>query len=533
MTIAFPPPSPPSSAGAAPSIPTLARAPDGLRPPMLPVGERRFRPTWHGDGTRSWARWRWPFTRRTVLRVRGDHNPRTLARERTIVDKRPLWWVAGLAALLVVPLAIGTPTVLDAAAIFAIYAAINLVWMLIVGTAGLFSLATLAVVGTAAYTAAWLSIQFGLPWWVMLGVGGGVGLVAGLVIALPAIRLDGFYYALLTLGLVELCRVYVVQSKVLGSATGGLYGADPYVPAAFDGTPTELVIKYLASFVLLLAALALYRVINGQRLGRLLRTAREDEAFAEAVGIGYDRARVQVFLISSAALGVIGGFYAAHFKGVSPSIFSTDQLMLMLAMIVIGGIGTAEGAVVGTLLVVLTDKLLVEWGPWRLVLIGLLMLATVLFTRAGLFGIRAQFRAWRDRVKSERRAARTEKGGEIVPEEAAEIRDKQTIYYRRQDKQLRDYLKTLVTDALIEEHRAKPLGQHSEALERVLNYFRRAGVTDKYAVLAEKPFAAYRVVALSGKRGVPPRQVDDVVHTSMDAALHAVFLRRVNDLMES
>ncbi|MCU0869325.1 MAG: branched-chain amino acid ABC transporter permease, partial [Burkholderiales bacterium] len=424
-------------------------------------------------------------------------------------------------------------TVLDAAAIFSIYAAINLVWMLIIGTAGLFSLATLAVVGTAAYGSAWLAIQFGLPWWAMPAIGAGTGLVAGLVIALPAIRLDGFYYALLTLGLVELCRVWVVQSRALGSATGGLYGAPSYVPEAFDGTPTELQIKYFACLALLLAALALYRVVNGQRLGRLLRTAREDEAFAEAVGIGYDRARIQVFLISSAALGVIGGFYAAHFKGVSPSIFSTDQLMLMLAMIVIGGIGTAEGAVVGTLLVVLADKLLVEWGPWRLVLIGALMLATVLFTRAGLFGIRAQFRAWRDRIKSERRSARTEKGGEIVPEEAAEIRDKQTIYYRRQDKLLRDYLKTLIDEALIAEHRAKPLGQHSEALERVLNYFRRAGVADKYAIQTITPFAAWRVVALSGRRGVPPRQVDDVVHTRLDDALHAVFLRRVNDLMES
>lgn len=504
-----------------------------VQPRLSLVGRRRWWPRLRGDGEHLWRRVRYPFTRRTVLRVRGEYNPKTLARERTIVDKRPIWWLIGLVLLAVVPAWIGNASLLSATTIFAIYAAINLVWMLIIGTAGIFSLATLAVVGAAAYGASYFSIQSGLPWWGMIGVGSAIGLVFGVIIALPAIRLEGFYYALLTLGLVELCRVYVVQSKVFGSATGGLYGADTYVPESLQDTDGAVLLGYYAALAMLLLALALYRLVNGQRLGRLLRTAREDEAFAEAVGIGYNRARVQVFLISSVALGAIGGFYASHFKGVSPSIFSMDQLLLMLAMIVIGGIGTAEGAVVGTLIVVLLDKLLIEWGPMRLVLIGVLMLATVLFTRSGLFGIKAQFRAWRERKKSERRARRTEKGGEVVPEEATDIADKQAIYYRRQDKAIRDYLKSLVTDELIEEHRRKPLGQHSEALERVLNYFRRGPVPDKYAVMTIKPFAAYRVVALAGRRGVPPRLVDDRVYSTLDEAYHAVFLRRVNDLLES
>ncbi|MCA3131912.1 MAG: branched-chain amino acid ABC transporter permease [Rhodocyclaceae bacterium] len=504
-----------------------------VRPVLSAVGRRRWWFKLKGGGDRLWRRVRYPFTRRTVLRIRGEYNPKTLARERTVVDKRPIWWLIGLTLLAVLPPLSGNTSLLSAATIFAIYASINLVWMLIIGTAGIFSLATLAVVGASAYGAAWLSIQHGLPWWGMISTGAGLGLAFGVIVALPAIRLEGFYYALLTLGLVELCRVYVVQSKVFGSATGGLYGADTYVPEALQDSDGAVLLGYAAAFVMLLAMLGLYRLVNGQRLGRLLRTAREDEAFAEAVGIGYDRARVQVFLISSVALGAIGGFYASHFKGVSPSIFSTDQLLLMLAMIVIGGIGTAEGAVVGTLIVVLLDKLLIEWGPMRLVLIGLIMLGTVLFTRGGLFGIKSQFRAWRERRKSERRAARTEKGGEVVPEEATDIHDKQAIYYRRQDKLIRDYLRTLVTDELIEEHRRKPLGQHSEALERVLNYFRRGPVPDKYAVMAIKPFEAYRVVALAGRRGVPPRLVDDRVYPTLEEAYHAVFLRRVNDLLES
>jgi branched-chain amino acid transport system permease protein len=335
------------------------------------------------------------------------------------------------------------------------------------------------------------------------------------------------------MGLVELCRVSVVQSKALGSATGGLFGADSYLPDTLDETPA-LVLGYWCCLAVMCAALALYRLVNGQRLGRLLRSAPEKhEAFAEACGIDYRRARIEVFLISSCALGAIGGFYAAHFRGASPSLFGIDNLLLLLAMIVIGGLGTAEGAVVGTLLVVAIDKLLIDLGPMRLVLIGALMLGTVLFTRNGLFGIRAQFRAWRDKVKSQARAERTEKGGEVMPEEATEIGDKAVIAHRRYDKRSRDHLKTLVSPAVLEEHRLCPRGQHSDALMRLLAYFRFTAMEDKYALRADEPFKAYRLIALSGVRGVPPRGVDDKVYASLTEAYHAVFLKRCQDLLES
>ena len=500
--------------------------------PTRSVGQRRLFPKLRAHGSRTWHRLRYPLTRRTALLVRTEYNPRTLAAEKTIVDQRPLYWIVGLAFLAVAPL-FGGNALLSAAAVFAIYAAINVVWMLVIGTAGIYSLATLAVVGTAAYGAAWLSIAHGLPWWGMIAVGPLFGLAFGIVIALPAIRLEGFYYALLTVGLAEVCRVYVVQSRALGSSSGGLYGADSYLP---DGTPerTGLIISYYAAFVLMLGALALYRMVNGQRLGRLLRAAPEKhEAFAEALGINYRAARIQVFLISSAALGLIGGFYATYFKGASPSLFSMDSLLLLLAMIVIGGIGRTEGAVVGTLIVVLFDRVLIGLGPMRLICIGAIMLGTVLFLRGGLFEIPAQFHAWREKKKSERRALQDARGGETMPEEASEIRDKQVIYIRRFDKSVRDRLKSLVTDELIEAHRRNPAGPHPEALERLLNYFRRASVADKYAILTMRQFAAYRVIALSGRRGVAPRAVDDQVYKTLEEAQHAVFLKRLHDLMES
>ena len=202
-------------------------------------------------------------------------------------------------------------------------------------------------------------------------------------------------------------------------------------------------------------------------------------------------------------------------------------------MLVIGGIGRAEGAVVGTAIVVFLDKVLISLGPIRLILIGIIMLLVVLYLRNGLFGIKAQFRNWRDKKKSEHRSSRTEKGGEMLPEEATEMPDKDLVYMRRFDKMQRDYLKTLVCPEVINEHRRSPQGQHSEALQRLLIYFRSRPQVDKYAIVTVELYRAYRIVALSGFRGVPPRVVEDKIYPTLQEAFHGVFMRRVQDLLES
>ena len=214
-----------------------------------------------------------------------------------------------------------------------------------------------------------------------------------------------------------------------------------------------------------------------QAAGRVLRLAPEKrEAFAAACGVDYKRARITIFLVTSVALGFIGGFYAAQYRGVAYAIFDFQTVLLGLAMVTIGGIGRAEGAVLGTLVVMFLRDVLIEFGPLRYLIIGGAMLGVVLFLNNGYFGIRKQFNAWRAKKRGEWRSTRAEKGGEALPEEATEIDDKDVLYFRRHDMMQRDYLKTLVSPEIIEEHRRQPLGQHSEALERVLLYFRRAKI---------------------------------------------------------
>ena len=113
------------------------------------------------------------------------------------------------------------------------------------------------------------------------------------------------------------------------------------------------------------------------------------------------------------------------------------------------------------------------------------------------------------------------------------LRDQGEVYRRYFDEKQREYLKTLVCDELITEHEAKPLGQHSEPLARLLHYFRHAPQAGKYAIKRELRSRTFRIVALSGRRGVPPRAVGDEAYGRVEEAYHALFLRRVEDLMAS
>jgi branched-chain amino acid transport system permease protein len=111
--------------------------------------------------------------------------------------------------------------------------------------------------------------------------------------------------------------------------------------------------------------------------------------------------------------------------------------------------------------------------------------------------------------------------------------DRELLVYARWQARIASDIRALITDELIEEHQRKPLGQHSDGLERVLNYFRRAPQSHKYIGVCTRPWAEWRIGVLSGVRGVPPTILDDERFTSEDALQHGIFLRRVRDLTAS
>jgi len=111
-----------------------------------------------------------------------------------------------------------------------------------------------------------------------------------------------------------------------------------------------------------------------------------------------------------------------------------------------------------------------------------------------------------------------------------ELIDRDALVLEDWDRKQRERIRALVTDELVEEHARKPLGQHSDALERVLSYFRRQPNAGKYIIVATEPWREYRIAVLSGERGVVPGVVEDETFATEEAAMHGVFLRRLRDL---
>jgi branched-chain amino acid transport system permease protein len=114
-----------------------------------------------------------------------------------------------------------------------------------------------------------------------------------------------------------------------------------------------------------------------------------------------------------------------------------------------------------------------------------------------------------------------------------EIVDRDIIARQHFDAKQSEFLRTLVCDDVIEEHRIKPLGQHSEPLERLLLHFRRMPMTDKYAIKRDDAASAFRLFAISGQRGVAPLLVDDEEYATVEDAYHGIFLRQIKELMGS
>lgn len=109
------------------------------------------------------------------------------------------------------------------------------------------------------------------------------------------------------------------------------------------------------------------------------------------------------------------------------------------------------------------------------------------------------------------------------------IENRDLLCHARFDQRLAVQIARSITPELIEEHRRAPLGPHSDALARVLNYFRRGPVPGKYGIATAGPFGPYRIVRLTGQRGRRPQAADDTLYDSMEEVYHAVFLKRLTD----
>lgn len=263
----------------------------------------------------------------------------------------------GLIILLVlaaVPLVTASPYHLAVAGLALIFAVVAQGANLVMGVAGQASFAHSAFFGLGAYTTAVLSARYDVPLVLTLPVSLLVAFGVGYLLAYPALRVHGFYLALVTLAVSE------IFTSVLSQLPGVLGGAEGIVdvPALGAGAwvAADRRTKYYVIWVVaVLAYVSLDRLL-ASHFGRVARAIRDSEVGATSIGMNLTRAKTLVFAVGGAYMGLAGFLYAHSMQYVSPGAFGLNTTILVVSMIVVGGMGDMTGALVGALVLSLMPQ---------------------------------------------------------------------------------------------------------------------------------------------------------------------------------
>lgn len=249
---------------------------------------------------------------------------------------------------------------------------------LLTGVTGLMSLGHAAIYGLGAYASALLGVQLGLSPWLTIPLGGLFASLLGLILVFPTLRLVSIYFAVATLGIGEI--IYVTLLNWI-DVTRGPMGITDIPNLGTDAVAGQF---WLVLVITLLAIWIMHRLIHSF-YGNSLRALREDDQCVAALGLSPLQLKAQAFAISSFFAGIAGALWAHTTGYISPSDFRFDQSILVLAMLVVGGLGSLPGAVLGAWLLILLPELLRPIGDFRMLVIGLLMFLVILFLPRGLW----------------------------------------------------------------------------------------------------------------------------------------------------
>lgn len=278
-------------------------------------------------------------------------------------------------------------------AIFGVLAmGLTIVW----GFCGQPSFGQAGVYGVGAYAVAVLTVKAGFDVWIAMLLAPLFGLLAGLVMGLPAIRVRASYLALVTFAAAEALRVLEQRSDLTGGSSGL-----PGVPPLTIGdttliTPEDLYYPALAMLVLVYVAV---RLLRGSASGRAMLAVRGDEFAARSLGVRPGPQKLLAFALGGALSGLAGGFYACFAGFVSSVSFDVITSFQVVVMVILGGLGSIGGAIVGAAVVMVIDLELQDDPDVRLFVTGLMMI-TVVFVRSGVLGVaRTKVEtAWRRRA---------------------------------------------------------------------------------------------------------------------------------------
>lgn len=242
---------------------------------------------------------------------------------------------------------------------------------LINGITGQFSIGHAGFMSIGAFVSAIVTVRFSGPLFLALLAGALVAGIAGVLIGLPTLRLNGDYLAIATLGLGEIVRVIFMNMDYVGGASGFS------VPSTINWT--------WAFWLMVISVLAIHNFTVSTH-GRACISIRENEIAAEAMGVNTTKYKVIAFTLGAMFAGLAGGIYANYMYLIHPLQFNFLKSFDILVMVVLGGLGSLTGSILGAIVMTFISALLSGLSEWRLVITAVLMIALMIFRPTGLMG---------------------------------------------------------------------------------------------------------------------------------------------------
>ncbi|WP_312981344.1 high-affinity branched-chain amino acid ABC transporter permease LivM [Atlantibacter sp.] len=323
---------------------------------------------------------------------------------RPVDYKSPLRWAIPL--LMVVALLfpfVATKYLLTVAILGLIYVLLGLGLNIVVGLAGLLDLGYVAFYAIGAYGLA-LGYQYlGLGFWVMLPLGALLAALAGALLGFPVLRMHGDYLAIVTLGFGEIIRL--VLNNWL-SFTGGPNGISVPAPTLFGlefsrrakdgGVPfheffgisynpnLKFIFIYAVLVLVVLLVLFIKHRLTRMPIGRAWEALREDEIACRSLGLNHVLVKLSAFMLGASTAGIAGVFFATYQGFVNPTSFTFFESALILAIVVLGGMGSTLGVVLAAFVLTVAPELLRSFAEYRVLLFGVLMVVMMIWRPRGL-----------------------------------------------------------------------------------------------------------------------------------------------------
>ena len=303
----------------------------------------------------------------------------------------------------VLPLILSDDYLLRILIMSGIFIILSLSLNLVTGYTGQFCLGWAAFYGIGAYTSALLVMKLDFPFWLSMPLGGLMSAVFGVVLGVPTLRLKDIYLAITTLGFGEIIRLIMLNWTDLTRGSMGLPGIPSPKLFSYEFS-SNISYYYLIMVLVLITVFAIRRIIDS-RIGRALIAIREDDLAAKTMGIDITGYKVLAFAVGAFFAGIAGAFYAHYSSFIDPHTFSFSESIIILAMVVLGGMGSIWGSILGAVVLTIAPEALRELSDYRMIIFGLIMMVVMLVRPQGIMG--------RTEKKNKPRSRRRQGGGQV------------------------------------------------------------------------------------------------------------------------